>query len=380
MPEPDQLLQLLVEAESPSSDVTAVRGAQERLADLGTRLVGAKPHWEEGAGVPVVSWHLGDPDDRRRVLLLGHVDTVWPVGTLEQRPFTVADGRARGPGAFDMKAGLVVALQVLARLDDDVPVSLVVTGDEEVGSAASRHVIEREAARAQACLVLEGSGRDGAVKSARKGWSFYTFTCRGKAAHAGLEPHEGVNALRGLADLVLRVVALDAPEDGLSVTPTMATSGTTVNTVPAHGELVVDVRSPAPDQQRRVDAQLRELTRRRPHGVEVQISGGVNRPPMTYASAAPLVERLRGLANRHAWPEPSDVAVGGISDANLTAALGVPTLDGLGAVGGGPHAEHEWVDLNPTQRQVDVVSALVRDLVKNPLKTDATTPPPEGRR
>ncbi len=369
MPDLEELLRDLVTIESPSADHAAVRSAQELLADHGSALLGVAPAWiDTPDGPPALLWTLGPDDDPRRVLLLGHVDTVWPAGTLERIPFEVAGDVARGPGVFDMKAGLAVALLTLERLGRDVPVSLLVTGDEETGSAGSRQLIEKVAADAQACLVLEGAGPDGAVKSARKGWSFYTFTCHGTAAHAGLEPEKGVNALLGLADVVRGVDELNAPEDGLTVTPTMARAGTTVNTVPDRGEVVVDVRSTTAAQQEHVDKLLRQLTGRTAYGLEIALDGGVNRPPMQAEAAGALVTRLRELAARHGRPEPVDVAVGGISDANLTAAIGVPTLDGLGAVGGGPHADHEWVDLTPTRDRVSILAELITDLVTHPLR------------
>lgn len=378
-----ELVAALVSVESPSSDLGAVRDAQRRLAALGCDLLGAEPTWSDTGGAPVISWHRGDPDDPARVLLLGHVDTVWPRGTLERRPFRTDGDLATGPGVFDMKAGLGVALLALSGLPADLPVSLMVTGDEEVGSPASRALVEEEARRAQACVVLEGAGPGGAVKSARKGWSFYTYTCRGRAAHAGLEPHRGVNALVGLAHVVRRLEELGDPPSGVTVTPTLASAGTTVNTVPAQAEVTVDVRCATPEQQSDLDRHLRSLTGCTEAGVHVGIDGGVNRPPLTERLTAPVLGRLRDVAARRGWPVPEDVAVGGISDANLAAAVGTSTLDGLGAVGGGAHADDEWVDLPATYDRIGLVAALVADLAEAPL-TDLpdveSGPPEEGSR
>ena len=367
----------LVTAESPSSEPAALREAQRVLAEVGHGIVGAKPSHHDGdAGPGSVSWQCGEPDDPRRVLLLGHVDTVWPLGTAAERPFSVQDGRARGPGVFDMKAGLVIGLHVLAALGDDVPVTLLVTGDEEVGSAASKGVIESAARSSQACLVLEGAGPDAAVKSARKGWSFYTMEFEGRAAHAGLEPEKGISVLPAVAGMISRIIDLDAPSSGVSVNPTTVRAGTTVNTIPAYGELAVDVRCATAEQQSAVDREVSDLARdvARDVGgdVRIDIRGGINRPPMLSAGARPLLERLGSVQAGRRRRMPDAVTVGGISDANLTAALGVPTLDGLGAVGGGAHAVHEWIDIEQTRERVPMIAALVHDLIDSPLERSVT--------
>lgn len=368
MPELTDHLRILVDAESPSADPAAVNRAQDALTDLASGLVGERPYrHQDGAGPATLEWRLGDPEDPRRVLLLGHIDTVWPFGTLDRRPFTVDAGRATGPGVFDMKAGLVVGLHVLADLGPDLPVSLLVTGDEEIGSAASRATIERAARECQACLVLEGAGPDGSVKTARKGWSFYTLVVRGVAAHAGLEPENGLNVLPVMARAIGRMTELDAELDGASVHPTTARAGTTTNTIPDHGELTVDVRCTTIEAQERVHEAIRSTIAGIEDGTRIELSGGANRPPLEASTTRPVLERLAAVQDRRGRPVPADVAVGGISDANLVAALGVPTLDGLGAVGGGPHADHEWIDVVETGERVPMLSGLVRDLISEPL-------------
>ena len=360
-------LRELVEVESPSQDREAVARAHHRLADLGQSVLGLAPSWAgHNDHAAALTWRRGGPEDPARVLLLGHVDTVWPRGTIKSRPFKLQDGVAYGPGVFDMKAGLVAGLHVLEALDPDMPVSFMITADEEVGSWASRDLILEEAARAQAVLVLEGAGADGALKSARKGWSVYQLQLRGRAAHVGLEPHKGRNALLRLASLIGELSTLNGHVTGRTVTPTMASAGTTVNTVPALAELSVDVRTEDAADQQEVDRLMGALAGTDQSGVQVRVSGGVNRPPMERAAALPLLDRLTRLGTRGA-PPLTDIAVGGISDANLTAAAGVPTLDGLGAVGGGAHADDEWVDLEATTRRVPLVAGLVRDLIQNPL-------------
>jgi glutamate carboxypeptidase len=365
-------LRELVAAESPSAEPAAVDACAARLADIGHELTGLRPEWIRLGDAPsALAWRFGEPDDARRVLLLGHADTVWPLGTLAGWPITDTDERMSGPGVFDMKAGLLVALFALARIGADAPVTFLVTGDEEVGSAGSRPLIEAEARKAQAVLVLEGAGPGGTLKSARKGWSIYRVQLRGKAAHAGLEPDKGRNALVCLASLVQEAAALGRPANGLTVTPTLAQAGTTVNTVPAQAEFSLDVRASTVAEQRTVDAAIRRLGAADRSGVRVEVDGGVNRPPMEPAAAGSLPRRAEACAERLGLPYPGAVAVGGVSDANLTAALGVPTLDGLGAVGGGAHAAGEWVDIPATVERIDLLAALIADLVEHPeVRTD----------
>lgn len=371
-------LRPLVEAESPSSDVDAVAQCAGVLARLGTEITGNAPQTVPCAGGPeAVRWRSGPATASGRVLLLGHCDTVWPRGTVGQRPFTVSQDVARGPGVFDMKAGLLVGLYALARLAPDVPATLLVTGDEEIGSPTSWSLIEEEARAAQAVLVLEGAAGGGALKHARKGWSIYTLRLRGRAAHAGLEPEAGRNALVRLAGLVTDLTRLNAPDAGVTVTPTLARAGETVNTVPDRAEVTVDARTPSADAQQRLHSEIGGLAGTH-DGVRVLVEGGINRPPMERDTATPLLARVADVAAVAGQEAPTSTAVGGISDANITAALGVPTLDGLGAVGGGPHAEHEWVDLAATAARSELLAALVTDLANRPL--GPTGPEPTSER
>lgn len=360
----------LVRAESPSSDVAAVESCAARLAEIGREVTGSPPERVAlAADAPgALVWRFGDPDAAGRVLLLGHVDTVWPLGTLTDWPASDSGDRVTGPGVFDMKAGLLVALFALSedRLGSGVPVTFLVTGDEEIGSAASRPLIEAEARRSQAVLVLEGAGPGGTLKSARKGWSIYNVRVHGRAAHAGLEPHKGRNALLCLAKLVQEAAALASPMDGLTVTPTLARAGTTVNTVPAQAEFSLDVRASTAADQRTVDAAIRGLAEADRDGIRIDVDGGVNRRPMEPSATKALLARAEACAMRIRQPAPGAVAVGGVSDANLTAALGIPTLDGLGAVGGGAHAAGEWIDIPGTVGRIDLLTALITDLVNHP--------------
>ncbi len=354
-------LRTLVGIESPSGDAPALRAALEVVADMVREDGGADPaRLALDGGVPAL---LLEAPRTPRVLLLCHVDTVWPPGSLGAMPFAVAGGRATGPGVYDMKAGIVVALEALRVSAARDHLTLLVTADEEVGSAASRDLIERVAAGCAAVLVLEGSGPGGAVKEARKGVAIYDFEIVGRAAHAGTEPERGANATVELAHLVLDLAALADPAAGTTVTPTVATSGTTTNTVPATAHLGVDVRAWRTSEIERVDAAIRS---RRPavRGATVRVHGGPNRLPLEPEHAAWLLGLARRAAADLGLGELAAAAVGGGSDGNLTAALGIPTLDGLGAVGGDGHAPGEWVEVASIAERPALVARLAELVVQ----------------
>ncbi|MCU1587369.1 MAG: hypothetical protein JWN31_862 [Frankiales bacterium] len=348
-------LEALVLAESPSADDAATEAAARLVDDLLLEHLGSRGSWlAEGARGHLL-WSGGGPVE---ILLIGHVDTVWPAGTTARWPFTVTDGRASGPGAFDMKAGLVQGIHALKELDDLTGIAFLVTTDEEVGSPTSRGLIEQTARGARAALVLEPAAA-GAVKSVRKGVSNYTLVVHGRAAHAGLEPEKGANAGVELARQVLGVLELADAAVGTTVTPTVMAAGTTTNTVPARAQVAIDVRACEPPEQERVDRALRALVATTP-GTSLELLGGINRPPLAAASSADLLVLARKVAADLGMPALQDVAVGGGSDGNFTAGIGVPTLDGLGAVGDGAHAEGEHVLLAAMPER----SALVRELVR----------------
>lgn len=358
----------LVECESPTEDLAAVAASAEIVAEVGARVLGGEPERLVLDGVTHLRWRVGTGPSR--VLLLGHHDTVWPLGSLATHPCTVEDGVLRGPGCFDMAAGVVMALHAAAGLDG---VTVLVTGDEEVGSLTSRGLVEDEARGAEAVLVLEASADGGALKTERKGASTYDVRVTGRAAHAGLEPEKGVNAGLELAHQLLAIAGLGDARLGTSVVPTAGSVGTTTNTVPATAHVAVDVRARTPEEQQRVDRDLRAL---RPvlDGAVVEVSGGVNRPPLDAESSQALWERAVAVAERLGLPAPSSAAVGGASDGNLTAGVGTPTLDGLGAVGGGAHADHEHVLVAELAPRTALLRALVEDLLRAPAPRPGTNP------
>ncbi|MCT9092250.1 M20 family metallopeptidase [Streptomyces sp. ASQP_92] len=346
-------LRTLVEVESPSRDRDALTASAKTVAAVVERRLGGHAVLVDSPAGPHVHWSGGgDP----RVLVLGHHDTVFPLGTLERRPFKVEAGHATGPGVFDMLGGLVQAVHGLAALDDLSGVEILVTADEEVGSHASRALIEERALACGAVLVFEGAADGGGLKTGRKGCGTFQVSITGRASHAGLEPAAGVNALVEAAHQVLAIAALGRPEVGTTVTPTVAAAGTLDNVVPARASIVVDVRVESADEQARVEAAFAALT---PYldEAEITVEGGIGRPPMPESASAELFTLARRLA-----PGIEGVAVGGGSDGNFTAALGVPTLDGLGAVGGGAHADHEYVVVDAMAGRAHLAAALVRAL------------------
>lgn len=353
-------IETLVRCESPSAVLEALNASADLIAAVGERHLGTAPDLLVVDKCPHLRWRFGSGPSR--VLVLAHHDTVWPLGSLETHPFSVSDGVLRGPGCLDMKAGLVLAMHALAAAGVPDGVTLLVTGDEEIGSPSSRALIEAEAAGCAAALVLEAAADDRSLKTARKGVSIYQVRAVGRAAHAGLEPERGVNATVELAHQVLAVASLGDASLGTTVTPTALSSGTVTNTVPAAGALSVDVRMWDVAEQARVDAAMSTLLPAVP-GAALEISGGPNRPPLPTSSSAGLFTRASALAAELGLPPLTSASVGGASDGNFTAGVGTPTLDGLGAVGGGAHADHEHVLVDALPRQAALFAALIDDLL-----------------
>lgn len=346
-------LRRLVEVESPSLDVVALTASASALADVIAERTGRPAALVDGPVGPHVHWSGGG---QPRVLILGHHDTVFPLGTLARRPFAVADGRVTGPGVFDMKGGIVQAIHAVAALDDASGVEMLFTADEEIGSETSRALLEERALACGNVLVLEPSADGGAVKTGRKGTGTFEVVIAGRAAHAGLEPEKGVNALIEAAHQVLVIAQLGDVSQGTTVTPTVAHVGTADNVVPAEARIKVDVRVTNAAEQERVESALRGLTTVVP-GATVTVTGSVGRPPMPESASATLLPIARAV-----MPGIGGVPVGGGSDGNFTAAIGVPTLDGLGAVGGGAHADHEHVLVDTMPGRVALVEGILRRL------------------
>ncbi|MFE1082234.1 MULTISPECIES: M20 family metallopeptidase [Brevibacterium] len=364
---PDMLadIERVISIETPSHDKAAVAaGARDFAALLGDRL-GAEAELLEVDGTAHLRLRFGTGP--ARVVLLNHQDTVWPHGTLDRIPFSTEDGILRGPGSFDMLTGAIMSVHATAMVADHLGeggldgLSILVTGDEEIGSVSSSDLIRAEAAEAKAVFVMEASA-GGALKLERKGTSNYVLKFTGKASHAGLEPEKGINAGMALALTLPLVADLADAEAGTTVVPTVISAGTTSNTVPAEARVDIDVRARTAAELERVDAQIRELAAKpQVEGSMTEVLGGINRPPFEREQSAALFERATALAGELGLPAPQGVSVGGASDGNFTAGDGIATLDGLGAVGDGAHAEHEHAVIDEIAPRTALLAALIAD-------------------
>ncbi len=360
-------LRQLVETESPSLDKPALDRLATWLAERSEAIGGAVERVANpDGGDHLIARFFGGGSAEKPILVLGHYDTVWPSGTLARIPFRSEEGRAFGPGIFDMKASLILAefaLGSLGRLGlrPNRPVELLVTSDEEIGSPNSRSLIEERARGASCVLVLEPPLPDGSLKTARKGVGHFVIEVEGKSAHAGVEPEKGISAIGELAQQILRLHAMTDLASGVSVNVGVIEGGTTSNVVAARASARVDIRARTLDQARSIEAAIRGLTPTTP-GARLTIRGGINRPPMERTpGVVALFERARALG-RSIGLELGEGATGGGSDGNFTAALGVPTLDGLGCRGLGAHADHEQVDLDSLPERAALLAMLFLDL------------------
>ncbi len=360
-------IRVLVERESTSKEearlIEIADFVARQLSDLGGQ-VELTP--QPGYGTHLrARFDFGHDLSEPQVLVIGHLDTVWPVGTLERMPFRLTpEGAAHGPGIFDMKSGIVIAVQALnairtLSLQTKRPVTLLLTCDEEIGSKTSRSLVEEEARRSAAALVLEPPITGGVVKTGRKGIGVFGVRAIGRAAHAGLDPRKGVNANVELSHQILRLAALNDHERGVTVSVGVMNGGTTINVVPAEASAKVDVRFWTPEDGERIVREIRDL---QPvlADARLEITGGINRPPMPRSeNNIALYEHARDLAAELGF-ELNDAVVGGGSDGNFTAALGVPTLDGLGVDGSGAHADHEHIIVSDIPRRAALLTRLMQ--------------------
>jgi glutamate carboxypeptidase len=359
------LVESLVRLESPTTDKAAVDrcGTElaQRLEAIGGRVT-RLPRVDRGDHL-LAEFGCGES----QVLLLGHFDTVWPLGQLTQMPLTRSDGRLHGPGVFDMKAGIGIAmLATRALLETGARIShrlvMLWTTDEEIGSTSSRGAIEDEARRSAAVLVLEPSLPGGAVKTARKGCGQYELVVRGVAAHAGIDPTRGASAVRELAHQIGQLYSIPTHPDGVSLNVGTITGGSRPNVVADEAHAVIDVRAVTRDQMESVDAAVRRLVPQDSR-TSLEMTGGFDRPPLERtAGVVRLYDQARAVA-RELGSDLAEGSTGGGSDGNLTGAIGVPTLDGLGAVGDGAHAVHEHVEIDTLADRAALVAGLLARLV-----------------
>jgi len=349
-------LEALVKCESPTEDLKACNDVVRLASDIATRVLGTPAEIRQIEGRPVFWWGAAKPD----VVLLAHLDTVWPIGSFT--PLWQIEGDVlRGPGTYDMKAGFVQALFALKGITGSV--ALVGTTDEETGSHASRKLIQDLASHAKAVLVLEAA-IDGKVKTGRKGTAMYQVHVHGRAAHAGLEPEKGINATVEIAHIVTALGFLENQEKQTTVVPTLVKAGNSTNTVPDYGVLDIDARSFSTEELNRVDAAIRALVPLHPEAL-IEVTGGLNRPPLETTSTMELYERAEKVAARIGMPPLGHASVGGASDGNFAAAAGAKVLDGLGAVGSGAHATTEWVSIKALEERSAFLHEFIKDLLND---------------
>jgi glutamate carboxypeptidase len=361
------LTTMLARIESPSHDKAAVdrcgAALEPVLRELGGRVErlpqrSAGDHWRAEFG-----------EGGTRILLLTHLDTVWDVGQVARMPVEVRDGRLYGPGVYDMKGGVAIAalaIKALCALGlDRAQVVLLCTSDEEVGSDTSRSLIEAEARRSAAVLVLEPALGAGAVKTSRKGVGVFTVTVDGISAHAGAAPGSGASAILELAHQVLALHAMQEPDRGISLNVGLVAGGTRSNVVPERATAEIDVRLATREDAERIERAIRGLTPVNPR-TRVTVTGAINRPPM---ERTPGVAALYALAREVAAGMGialGEGATGGASDGNFTAGLGIPTLDGLGAVGDGAHAVDEHLVIASLPERAALLAGLIRRIAGQP--------------
>jgi glutamate carboxypeptidase len=364
-----RLLARFVECESPSHDKAAVDAMGKIVATEWRRRqaeVRIIQQSNRGNHVRAEVW-LGKVRPAGKILVLGHLDTVYPLETLARMPFRVSGGRAWGPGTFDMKGGLMLALfaiDALKRAGAEPGKRLVFlwTSDEEIGSGTSRLIIEREARSCDAVLVLEPAfGSDGRLKTSRKGVGHAEVIVTGRAAHAGINPQEGVNAVHELALQIQRLIKMNDPKTGITLQATVVAGGTVSNVVPSSARAEVDIRLVRQSDAREIEKALRRL---RPivKGARLEVRGGVNRPPLERsAEVASLFRHAQSLMSQLGI-KLGEASTGGGSDGNFTGAIGVPTLDGLGAVGGGAHTPQEHVVIRKLPERAALIAGLLATL------------------
>jgi glutamate carboxypeptidase len=368
LPEMLEVLEELVKRESPSTEKGAADAYIERLAlhfgELGgkTDLV-----YNQSSGAQLkVTFDSSQGGGGKPGLLLCHYDTVWPLGTIDSMPFRIQGDRAFGPGIYDMKASHVMAefaMRAITELGMELPrpVEVLFTSDEEIGSKNSRALIEARALEAEYVLVLEPPTEEGALKTARKGVGGFTLSVTGKASHAGSQPELGISAIEELAHQVLAIGKLADPEKGTTINTGVISGGTRSNVIAAKAEAQIDVRVWTPDEAERIEGSMKALKTKTP-GAELSVTGGFERPPLVRIEAiAELFQRVKRIGSQIGL-DLEEGSTGGGSDGNFTAALGVPTLDGMGMMGDGAHADHEHILLSHMPPRTALLAATLLTL------------------
>jgi glutamate carboxypeptidase len=367
LPQMLETLRELTLLESPSLEKEPADRCCEFLAEQWLRhgtIVQILKQKHRGDHLRVV-WKPPEGRAKSEVLVLGHYDTVYPTGTLPNMPFRVSAGKAYGPGTFDMKAGIVQALFALEAIREcQTPVQkrlvFLWTSDEEIGSESSRKLIEEEAGRSDAVFVLEPSlGPRGLLKTSRKGVGEAELIVHGRASHAGLAPEKGINAVHELAAQIGRLEKWNDLRRGVTINADIVSGGSRANVIADRAQATLDLRAWRHADMRALEKRLHSLKPMH-RGAKLEIRGGFDRPPLERQHSAALFARAKAIARELGFPL-GEAAAGGGSDGNFTAALGIPTLDGLGAVGDGAHATHEHVVVNTMPQRAALLAALLTD-------------------
>jgi glutamate carboxypeptidase len=359
-----QTISELVEIESPSDNKPAVDHIAAFLAPKFQVLGGRTQLHRSNDFGDSLQINFAAHSNRKPVLLLGHYDTVYPLGTLANMPCKIENGCLRGPGVLDMKSGIALMLHAIEALQAwhgelPRPVTVFLVSDEEVGSRSSRKITEALAKESAGVFVLEpAAGLRGAVKTARKGVGEYTLCVKGLAAHAGLDPGKGHSAILELARQITVIAKLNNLKQGLSVNPGVIHGGTRTNVIAAEAVVGIDVRIKSAKQASTIDRKLRGLKPFDKH-CKLEMTGGINRLPMERtAGVSALYKKAQEIASQIKW-KLEEAAVGGGSDGNFTAGLGIPTLDGMGGVGEGAHAVHEYIVISELPRRALLLAGMI---------------------
>ncbi len=358
------LLKQLVETESPSHDKAAVDRVGQIVADECRKLnarVEIIPNKKTGDHI-LAKWGNGG----NGILILCHMDTVFPLGTIKTFPHKEADGKIHGPGTLDMKAGIVITLGAISALlskgtVDPRPITALFTSDEEIGSATSRKHIEAHACEASIVFVMEGALLDGSLKTWRKGVGEFNVKVKGRAAHAGGDHKEGRNAIEEMAHQIIAIQKLTNYEKQTTLNVGVIHGGTTSNVVPEESSIEVDVRVMQPGEWERLTAEIQKL---KPvlDGTSIEISGGLNRPPMPFGEASQAAfAKASKIAKDMLGMELKAGGTGGASDGNFVAPLGIPVLDGMGAIGEGYHSDREYIFANSLEERANLLAALIEN-------------------
>lgn len=361
-------IQQIVEIESPSHDITRSQKVVEWLIEY-CKIISENFRIErifaEDYGEHLIIRAFEDIESDKNILLLGHTDTVHPIGSKEKNPTRIEDGKLYGCGSFDMKANIVLMLEVLRTfvefgIKPPKPITILLSCDEEVGSFTGREIVEREAARAAICLVCEPSA-NGKVKTGRKGTGMFRLKTHGIPAHAGLEPEKGASAILEISRQIEKLHTLNNLEIGTTVNVCTISGGTTSNVIPAEASCEIDVRFSSMNEAERIKNAIKSLTSF-DERVKLEIQGEINRPPMERSEAViKLYEKARKIAAEFDY-ELGETQVGGASDGNFVAATGVPILDGLGLAGNGAHTLDEFVFVEDIAKRATLIALLLLDI------------------